>query len=107
MRKIKYTAILNVFDGNIVRTKEIADACGIKQPFEFVKSMRMAGVKILKDKDTQEFRDKNLDSSRTTFVKVSDFLAFAKKHQELMYNIAPHFGRVKQMLEVKNGCTNR
>ena len=63
-----------------VRTRDIADALGIKQPFEFTSNIRkiMGGHVVLSGEDTKEFRCEE-DNTRTPYVRVSDMIDFLSK----------------------------
>lgn len=63
-----------------VRTRDIADALGIKQPFEFTSDIRkvLGGHTVLSGEDTKEFRG-GTDNSRTPYVKVSDMIEFLER----------------------------
>lgn len=62
-----------------VRTRDIADALGVKQPFEFTSDIRksLGGHSVLSGEDTRAFRHEE-DNSRTTYTKVLDMIQFLK-----------------------------
>lgn len=61
-----------------VRTRDIADALGIKQPFQFTKDIRVRlGDVVLNGTDTQDFRSPD-DNSRTPYVRLSHMIEFLK-----------------------------
>lgn len=63
-----------------VRTRDISDALGIKQPFEFTRDIRkVLGVdSILSGEDTKDFR-LGTDNARTPYVSVIDMLEFLEQ----------------------------
>lgn len=70
-----------VYDGvTYVRTKDVANVIGIKQPFEFNKQIRESlGIEaILKGDRTIKFRTAGLDTNRTTFISVDNLIKFFK-----------------------------
>lgn len=60
-----------------VRTRDISDILGIKQPFQFTKDIReaMGGYVILQGEDTKELRDAT-DNTRTPYIKVADMIEY-------------------------------
>ncbi len=67
-----------------VRTRDISDVLGIKQPFEFTKDIREAlGDEAVLSRDlTQEFRSGE-DNARTPYVRVRTMIEVLDKH---LYN---------------------
>lgn len=63
-----------------VRTRDIADALGVKQPFEFTSNIRetLGGHTVLNGEDTKDFRSGD-DNARTPFIKVSDMISFLEQ----------------------------
>lgn len=63
-----------------VRTRDIADALGVKQPFEFTSDIRksLGGHVVLSGEDTKEFRG-GTDNTRTPYIKVSDMIEFLER----------------------------
>ena len=63
-----------------VRTRDIADALGVKQPFEFTSDIRetLGGQVVLNGEDTKDFRS-GTDNARTPYVKVSDMIKFIEQ----------------------------
>lgn len=63
-----------------VRTRDIADALGVKQPFEFTSNIResLGGHVILSGEDTKEFRG-GTDNTRTPYIKVVDMIEFLER----------------------------
>ena len=63
-----------------VRTRDIADALGVKQPFEFTSDIRksLGGHVVLSGEDTKDFRG-GTDNTRTPYMKVSDMIEFLER----------------------------
>lgn len=62
---------------NYVRTRDISDVIGVKQPFQFTSDIRqaMGGSVILQGEDSKELRD-STDNARTPYIKVADMIEF-------------------------------
>lgn len=62
---------------NYVRTRDISDVIGVKQPFQFTSDIRqaMGGSVILQGEDSKELRD-STDNARTPYIKVVDMIEF-------------------------------
>ena len=62
---------------NYVRTRDVSDALGIKQPFQFTKDIReaMGGHVILQGEDIKELRDAT-DNARTPYIRVVDMIEY-------------------------------
>lgn len=60
-----------------VRTREIADLLGMKQPFQFTANVReyLGDGCILNGEDTKPFREE-CDNNRVTFIEVNDLLDY-------------------------------
>lgn len=60
-----------------VRTRDVSDALGIKQPFQFTKDIReaMGGHVILQGEDIKDLRDAT-DNARTPYIKVVDMIEY-------------------------------
>lgn len=94
MKKITYkkTVELIPFEkAYYVRVREIADLLDIKQPFEFYSYLRKKKANVLNDKKTEEFRDKNIDSSRTIFMELPELLNILKKDEKHLTKIAHNY----------------
>lgn len=101
MKKITYKRTVEILSGGksyYVRTREIADLFGIKQPFQFNTFLKKHS-KVLTDKQTEKFRDKNIDSSRTTFIKLSDLLQVMKKHEKDIRKVAHNYESGKAAID--------
>ncbi len=63
-----------------VRTRDISDALGIKQPFEFTRDIRkvLGADSVLSGEDTKDFRS-GTDNARTPYVSVIDMLEFLEQ----------------------------
>lgn len=101
MNKISYTrTITPLTDGKrwYVRTREIADALGIKQVYEFNSFLKKHG-KVLKGETTEDFRKKNIDTSTTTFMRFEEIYRILSTKSKSMIRIAPNYLKVMKVLD--------
>lgn len=101
IKKITYTkSFMPLTDGKkvYVRTRDIADALGIKQPFEFNAYLKKYG-KVLKGDATEGFRKKNIDDSRTTFMQLKEIIKILNAKSKHFIRIAPNYSKTLQVLE--------
>ena len=93
MKKINYRKSVTIFEHNnhyYVRTREIADLFDIKQPFKFNAFLKKK-CKVLKDEETEAFRDKNIDLSQTTFVDLSVLFRIFKDNETYFEKVAHNY----------------
>ena len=102
-KKLKFTVNIEMLtDGKtyFLRTREIAVACGIKQPFEFTSFLKKISKKaVIKGKASEKFRDKNADNSKSTFIKLSDALVIMRNNEKYLSHIGANFYKVLRELE--------
>lgn len=94
MKKISYKKTIELItfkNAYYVRVRDIADLFDIKQPYEFFAFLRKKKCNVLSGDKTEQFRDKNLDSSRTIFMKLSELLAIIKKEEKNLAKVARNY----------------
>lgn len=102
MKKLRFSTTIEILTDEkmyYIRTRELAVACGIKQPFAFNEWLKKVGKAVLKGEKTEKFRNKNLDTSQTTFITISDALVIMREHEEHFKKIAPNYMTVLRALE--------
>ena len=95
MKKVTQLPIVVTFNVKVVehdgvsyvRIRDISDALGIKQPFEFTSTIRktLGEVCVLTKEDTKDFRLDG-DTSRTPYIMVMDMLDFLEQDLKQLRN---------------------
>lgn len=95
MKKVTQLPIVVTFNVKVVehdgvsyvRIRDISDALGIKQPFEFTSTIRktLGEVCVLTKEDTKDFRLDG-DNSRTPYIMVMDMLDFLEQDLKQLRN---------------------
>lgn len=101
MKKITYKKTIDLImykDAYYVRVRDIADLLEIKQPFKFYTYLKTKG-EVLTEKKTEPFRDKNIDTGRTIFMKLTELLLILKENEERISKIAHNYNAGVKAIE--------